>query len=157
MSQETIQDWLGAAPTYPVHPLISAASIVLAFDSLAAARAPAGQSEERRHTSAALASSDVHGCGLHANVGLSLLVDLSKGESLKAVLETANETWVGGQAGGHVKSIQPGLAEAVLILPKFMQAIQGWNFGSVAMPRQLDFAVPFEPENSSLAETPHGA
>lgn len=156
MAKEKIQDWLGAAPTYPVHPLISAASIVLAFDSLTAARTPAGQSEERRHTSAALASSDVLGCGLHANVGLSLLVDLSNGESLKTILESANKTWVDGKAGGHVKSIQPGLTEAAAVLPKFVDVIQGWNFGSVASPRQIDFGAHFEHENSS-PEVPQGA
>jgi hypothetical protein len=116
-----IRELTGNFPVYPGHPLVIATSIMHAFPDYAAA------SERTEHGSAsAAASSLIPGAGDHVGAAMGVLGIGAKGGTPEEMVAYAYEYWNSGQAGGHVKYVDEGNAQADAIKPHFLLAAQEW-------------------------------
>jgi hypothetical protein len=74
----------------------------------------------------AVADNRISGGGGEVRRACDLLRLAQQGASPRELIEWADDKWVNGQAGGHLKAIQPGLAQAEKIKPLFAQKLAGW-------------------------------
>jgi hypothetical protein len=118
-----VMDATGDFPVYPGHALVVAYEIINVFPDIASAL-------ERTNTEsrcpAALADNRISGAGGEVYTACELLTRAKAGESVEALMDWADEVWVSGSAGGHTKSVEPGLAQAAKLKPQFAERLTGW-------------------------------
>lgn len=128
-----VQQLTGSWPVYPGHPLVLATAIMRVFPSFGAAN----QATEHGW-SAALADSRVPGAGDHVGAAMRTLELGSRGSDADAMVEYAARYWEAGQAGGHVKNLDAGRAQAEQIESHFRALAKQWL--SDVMVERIDVA-----------------
>jgi hypothetical protein len=128
-----VQKLTGAWPVFPGHPLVIAAAIIELYSSFEeAARLSAS------NTPAAVCNNAVPGTGDHAYAAIDALARGNRGASVDEMVAVANDYWVRGQAGGHVRYVEAGIAQAKLIEPWFREHAAKWVLStSVQQPEQV--------------------
>lgn len=116
-----IKDLTGDWPVYPGHPLVLATAIMKVFASYEDANKPteSGWCE-------ALGDSRIPGAGDHVGAAMRVLSLGANGQQADAMVASANEYWTNGRAGGHVKNVEAGLAQALKIETAFREAAASW-------------------------------
>lgn len=74
----------------------------------------------------AVADNRISGGGGEVRRACDLLRLAQQGTSPRELIEWADDKWINGQAGGHLKAIQPGLAQAEKIKSLFAQKLAAW-------------------------------
>lgn len=121
---DSMQMITGEYPVYPGHPLVIAYQIMAVF--------PTPSSALQMDTSGGLnchkAVSDqrISGGGGELNAACTLLAKAIGGTAADELIAWADERWVSSQAGGHAKSVAPGLSQAEKLKPQFPQKLQHW-------------------------------
>jgi hypothetical protein len=119
-----VVDVTGEYPVYPGHPLTIAWEIMTVFRSPVEALKTV--TTNGLNCPEAVADSRISGGGGEVHRACDLLRRAQQGVSASELIEWADEKWIGGQAGGHVKAIQPGLAQAEKIKPLFAEKLAAW-------------------------------
>ena len=113
-SHELILAGTGAHMVYPGHPLLLATIIMSAYPHFAAANAPTPYGWP-----AALGDTRIPGAGDHVYAAMRCLEIGVEGGAIDEMVEFARKYWTEGQAGGHAKNVEAGIAQAQAIEPKF--------------------------------------
>lgn len=108
---------------YPGHPLVLAYVVMLVFGSHAEAVAPAAHG-----WSAALGDSRVPGAGDHVAAAMDVLGIGARGGSPDDMIAAAHAYWDAGRAGGHVKNVDQGRMEALILESAFRDRCSVWDF-----------------------------
>jgi len=116
-----IQDMTGDWPVYPGHPLVLATAIMSVFETFADANHPTGHG-----WCAALGDTRIPGAGDHVGAAMRTLELGARGAGTDAMIAHAREYWSYGQAGGHVKAVAAGAAQAEKIEPHFREIAARW-------------------------------
>lgn len=117
----TIQRLTGEWPVYPGHPLVLATAIMEVFADFGEANAPGGNGFCQ-----ALSDSRIPGAGDHVSAAMGVLAAGAAGAHPTEMVAAAIKYWESGRAGGHVKSVEPGRAQAEAIRPHFEAAAKRW-------------------------------
>lgn len=114
----------GQYPVYPGHPLTVAWAIMSVFST------PAEALESIRQGGLncpnAVADNRISGGGGEVRYACDLLRRAVGGMSAEDLVSLADTYWVDGQAGGHIKAVQPGLAQAEKLKPLFAAKLTNW-------------------------------
>jgi len=116
-----IQDLTGDWPVYPGHPLVLATAIMRVFATFAGANEPT-----EHGWCAALGDSRIPGAGDHVGAAMRTLELGSRGEGVDSMVAYATWYWEAGQAGGHIKNVEAGKAQAEKIEPHFRAMSEQW-------------------------------
>lgn len=116
-----IHELTGDWPVYPGHPLVLATAIMHVFATFAEANEPTEQGY-----CAALADSRIPGAGDHVGAAMRTLELGSRGANADAMVAYAARYWETGQAGGHIKKVDAGKAQAEKIEPHFRAMAEQW-------------------------------
>lgn len=116
-----IQELTGQWPVYPGHPLVLATAIMRVFSTYAEANRPTGHGYCQ-----ALADSRIPGAGDHVAAAMRTLELGARGEDVDAMIAHASLYWEHGQAGGHVKNVAAGKAQAEKVEPHFRTIASEW-------------------------------
>jgi hypothetical protein len=116
-----IHELTGDWPVYPGHPLVLATAIMRVFPSFAEANAPSGHG-----WCTALADSRIPGAGDHVGAAMRMLELGSRGADADTMIAHASRYWEAGQAGGHIKKLDAGMAQAERIEPYFRAVSAVW-------------------------------
>jgi hypothetical protein len=111
----------GSYPVYPGHPLVVAATIMRLYESFDAANAPTGLG-----FSAAMGDNSVPGAGCHVGAAMWILKMGKDGMPPEDLIHAANDYWTRGQAGGHVKNVDAGMAQASAVESVFREQAATW-------------------------------
>lgn len=116
-----IKELIGDYPVHPGHPLVIAVAIMSAYPTLASAL-------EKAETGAYVVQTDgrVPGCGAEVDGAISMLSLGVNGATPDEMVEYANSFWISGNAGGHAKYVEPGVAQAQKIEPYFREKAAEW-------------------------------
>lgn len=117
-------DVTGEYPVYPGHPLTVAWEIMSVFQS--PEQALQTVKTNGLNCPESVADSRISGGSGEVHRACDLLRLARQGANPAELIKWADEKWVAGQAGGHVKAIQPGLAQAEKIKPLFGQKLAAW-------------------------------
>lgn len=117
----TIQRLTGEWPVYPGHPLVLATAIMDVFASYTEANAPSGNGFCQP-----LGDTRIPGAGDHVGAAMGVLAMGAAGAEVGQMVEAAVQYWESGHAGGHVKSVEAGRAQAEQIRPHFEAAAKQW-------------------------------
>lgn len=119
-----VLDATGEWPVYPGHPLTVAWEIMSVFPS---------HVEALRITTAsgpncpeAVADNRISGGGGEVHRACDLIRLAQQGAGADELIEWADQKWISGQAGGHLKAVEPGLAQAEKIKPLFAKKLAAW-------------------------------
>lgn len=74
----------------------------------------------------ALADSRIPGAGDHVGAAMRTLEFGSRGADADTMIAHARRYWESGQAGGHVKNVDAGMAQAEKIEPYFRAVSAEW-------------------------------
>lgn len=128
---KAVQDATGNWPVYPGHPLTVAWEIMSVFqcpdDALRTVTTGTLNCPE------AVADNRISGGGGEVYRGCDLLRRAMNGAPTGELIEWADRSWIEGGAGGHVKAVQPGLDQANLIKPLFVQKLESWLSASARL------------------------
>lgn len=127
---KTIFEATGEYPVYPGHPLTVAWEIMSVFTTPAEALEPICQGN--LNCPNAVADNRISGGGGEVHRACDLLRKAVAGESAAELIRWADACWVDGQAGGHIKAIRPGLAQAEKLKPLFAAKLNEWLAADVA-------------------------
>ncbi|MEQ6436242.1 hypothetical protein V8Z74_14605 [Comamonas sp. w2-DMI] len=116
-----IKELTGQWPVYPGHPLVLATAIMRVFSSFTEANQATGHGYCQ-----ALADSRIPGAGDHVGAAMRALELGARGQDVDAMVAYAKQYWEHGQAGGHVKNVADGKAQAEKIEPHFRTIAPGW-------------------------------
>ena len=116
-----IHELTGDWPLYPGHPLVLSTAIMREFPSFAEANAPSGHG-----WCTALADSRIPGAGDHVGAAMRMLELGSRGADADTMIAHASRYWEAGQAGGHIKKLDAGMAQAERIAPYFRAVSAVW-------------------------------
>lgn len=108
-------------PVYPGHPLVIALHIMRAYPSYEAANAPTEEG-----WCAAVGDVRIRGSGDHVTAAMHLLGLGRAGASVDDMIEAADTYWRYGRAGGHEGSVEPGIAQAELLVDQFRNVARAW-------------------------------
>ncbi len=75
---------------------------------------------------AALSDSRIPGAGDHVGAAMRTLELGSRGEGVDSMVAYATRYWEAGQAGGHIKNVDAGKAQAEKIEPHFRAISEKW-------------------------------
>lgn len=115
--QELTGDWL----VYPGHPLVLATAIMGVFATFEDAN-----KLTEHGWCAALGDSRIPGSGDHVGAAMRTLELGARGADADAMVAYAARYWDAGQAGGHVKNVDAGKAQAERIEPHFRAIAAQW-------------------------------
>lgn len=125
----------GDYPVYPGHPLTVAWQIMAAFPGPSEALATV--TTGGLNCPEAVADSRISGAGGEVHRGCDLLRKAQQGIPANELIAWADECWTNGQAGGHLKAIEPGLAQAEILKPLFAEKLAAWlSAGSVSVRKE---------------------
>lgn len=116
-----IHELTGDWPVYPGHPLVLATAIMRVFRTFAEANQPT-----EHGWCAALSESRIPGAGDHVGAAMRTLELGSRGEGVDSMVAYATRYWEAGQAGGHIKNVDAGKAQAEKIEPHFRAISEKW-------------------------------
>jgi hypothetical protein len=119
-----IKDVTGEAPVYPGHALTIVYEIIHVFPNAQSALHIV--SSEGLDCPEAVADGRITGGGSEVYLACEFLQRARKGEPVEKLIEWADATWVGGQAGGHVKNVEAGLAQADKLKAGFPEKFAAW-------------------------------
>ncbi len=112
---------LGEGVAYPGHPLVLATIIMCTFETF-----PKADEPTRHGWCQALADGRVPGAGDHVVGAMRVLRIGHEGGTVDAMVSEAQRYWDDGQAGGHVKNIDSGRAQAEKIEAAFRSRASEW-------------------------------
>lgn len=113
----------GDYPVYPGHALVVAWEIMNVFPDAASALK---RSDTNTACPEAVADGRISGAGGEVYAACELLKRAQAGESADALMDWADEIWISGSAGGHTKSVEPGMEQAAKLKPQFAERLAGW-------------------------------
>lgn len=116
-----IHELTGEWPVYPGHPLVLAAVVMRVFASFAEA-----DHQTEHGWCAALGDSRVPGAGDHVGAAMRTLELGARGADAETMIAHAARYWDAGQAGGHIKNVDAGKAQAQKIEPHFRAMSEQW-------------------------------
>lgn len=118
---QVVKTLTGCDFVYPGHPLVLATVIMQTYPSFEAAnkRTSFGFSE-------ALGNNSVPGAGCHVGAAMHVLKMGAEGSSQEEMVGWAKAYWDEGRAGGHLKNVEGGRAQAVAIEPHFRLMASTW-------------------------------
>lgn len=121
---EAVLDATGEYPVYPGHPLTVAWEIMSVFPT----PSDALKTDTTHGLNCPFAVSDnrISGGGGEVHRACELLRRAQQGATSKELVDWADECWKSGQAGGHLKAIQPGLVQADKLKPLFAAKLEIW-------------------------------
>ncbi len=125
---QAVMEVTGEYPVYPGHPLVIAWEIMSVFDSPAEALRTV--TDHGLNCPEAVADNRVTGGGGEVHRACDLLRRALAGASAEELMAWADERWISGQAGGHIKAIEPGLAQAEKLKPLFAERLAAWLAGA---------------------------
>jgi hypothetical protein len=123
-SYELIRAETGSSPVYPGHPLVLATVIMRTFPDFATANAPTPYGWPL-----ALGDCRIPGAGDHVYAAMRCLQIGADGGSIDEMVAYARAYWTEGEAGGHTKNVEAGVAQAQAIEPKFRELAAAWPAG----------------------------
>lgn len=123
----------GEYPIYPGHPITVAWQIIKTFAS--PSEALTIDTTGGLNCPAAVSDNRISGAGGEVHRACELLRRAKNGASAEELMAWADEAWTSGQAGGHTKAVQPGLAQAEKLKPHFPGALAAWL--AAEQPHQL--------------------
>lgn len=116
-----IEELTGDWPVYPGHPLVLAMAIMRVFPSFTEANAPSVNG-----WCVAITDTRIPGAGDHVGAAMQMLEMGSRGLDADAMVTYAARYWEEGLAGGHVKHVAVGKAQAERIEPHFRAMSEQW-------------------------------
>lgn len=116
-----IKELTGDWSVYPGHPLVLATAIMEVFPSYEAANAPTGHGWCQ-----ALGDQRIPGAGCHVGAAMRVLKLGAEGRGPEAMVGYADKYWREGQAGGHLKNVDAGIAQAAAIEARFRELASMW-------------------------------
>lgn len=114
----------GEYPVYPGHPLTVAWEIMSVFAT--PIEALALYQQHSLNCPNAVADNRITGGGGEVHRACDLLRKAIAGERAEDLIRWADDCWIDGQGGGHVKAIAPGLAQAEKLKPLFAAKLKDW-------------------------------
>lgn len=117
---------------YPGHPLVLSLIIMRAFKGYASANAPT-----EHGWCQALADARIPGAGDHVGAAMRVLAIGDQGGTIDQMVDSANDYWLRGNAGGHHANVEAGRLQAKALEPVFRAEAGAW-FASSAATRQDD-------------------
>lgn len=114
----------GEYPVYPGHPLVVAWEIISVFKTPSDALRVV--TDHGLNCPEAVADNRISGGGGEVFRACDLLRRAKDGATPEELIAWADECWRTGQAGGHLKAIEPGLAQAEKLKPLFAEKLARW-------------------------------
>ncbi len=114
----------GEYPVYPGHPLTVAWEIMSVFAT--PSEALAIYQQHGLNCPNAVTDNRISGGGGEVCRACDLLRKAVGGTSAEDLILWADERWVEGRAGGHIKAVEPGLAQAEKLKPLFAAKLASW-------------------------------
>jgi hypothetical protein len=111
----------GSWMVYPGHPLVLATAIMSIYPDFTSANGITVSGFPQ-----ALTDNSIPGSGDHVEAALDTLELGAKGASLEEMIAFANDYWIRGKAGGHIKNVDDGSAQALAMHDAFRELVSVW-------------------------------
>ena len=116
--------WLGGEElAYPGHPLVLATLVMSFFESHGEASKLTAHGWEE-----AVGDVRIPGAGDQVTAAMHVLKMAAQGATPDEVVLAANDYWIAGRAGGHVKKLEVGAEQSRLVEPIFREKLAAWDF-----------------------------